>query len=202
MSAQAYPLQWPEGWPRTEPGKRKQDSAFQVNVGKAIDDLYEELGRLGAKNIVLSSNLTLNTFHRPYTKQSGISDPGIAVYFTLNGRNMVMARDAYADWRDNIRSLGLAVEAFRALHRHGGAHMMERAFAGFAALPAPGAAKSARSWREVLGFTPMDKPDKTNIEVHYRSRARDRHPDAPGGSNEAMAELNAARDAALKEIGG
>src|SRR5690554_1946551 len=113
MSAQAYPLQWPEGWPRTEPGKRKQDSAFQVNVGKAIDDLYEELGRLGAKNIVLSSNLTINTFHRPYTKQNKIEDPGIAVYFTLKDRPMVMARDAYADWRDNIRSLGLAVEAFR-----------------------------------------------------------------------------------------
>lgn len=198
MTAQAYPLQWPEGWPRTEPGKRKQDSAFQVNVGKAIDDLYEELGRLGAKNIVLSSNLTLNTFHRPYTKQSGISDPGIAVYFTLNGRNMVMARDAYADWRDNIRSLGLAVEAFRALHRHGGAHMMERAFAGFMALPAPGS-KPARGWREVLGIPDGENPTRQTITEHYRVRARNAHPDA-GGSEAAMAELNAARDQALREV--
>lgn len=197
MSAQAYPLQWPEGWPRTEPQKRRQDSAFQVNVGKAIDDLYDELAKLGAKNIVLSSNLTLNTFHRPYTKQSGIADPGIAVYFTLKDKPMVMARDAYADWRDNIRSLGLAVEAFRALHRHGGAHMMERAFTGFAALPAPGAAKS---WRVTLGIPDSEPVTRQTITEHYRVRARTAHPDL-GGSAAAMTELNAARDAALREIG-
>lgn len=197
MTAQAYPLQWPEGWPRTEPGKRKQDSAFPVNVGKAIDDLYDELARLGAKNIVLSSNLTLNTFHRPCTKQNKIEDPGIAVYFTLKDRPMVMARDAYADWRDNILSVGLAVEAFRALHRHGGAHMMERAFTGFMALPAPSAQKP---WREVLGLVGVPNPSREQVESHYRTRARKAHPDS-GGSNEAMAELNAARDAALREIG-
>lgn len=197
MSAEAYPLQWPEGWPRTEPGKRQQNSQFQVNVGKAIDELYDELGRLGAKNIVLSSNLTLNTFHRPYTKQSGISDPGIAVYFTLKGKPMVMARDAYADWRDNIRSLGLAVEAFRALHRHGGAHMMERAFSGFMALAAP--AGSKRHWKEVLGVG-LDGPvTAADIHVAYRQKARIAHPDM-GGTEEAMTELNAAKDAAMKEI--
>lgn len=196
MSAEAYPLQWPEGWPRTEPGKRQKHSQFQVQVSKAIDELYDELGRLGAKNIVLSSNLTLNTFHRPYTKQSGISDPGIAVYFTLKGKPMVMARDAYADWRDNIRSLGLAVEAFRALHRHGGAHMMERAFTGFMALAAPNA---KRPWREVLNLVEEPNPTRDQVEHHYRIRARSAHPDT-GGSNEAMAELNAAKAEALREI--
>lgn len=198
MTAQAYPLHWPEGWPRTEPGKRQQTSQFQVQVSKAIDDLYDELEKLGAKSIVLSSNLTLNTYHRPYTKQSGISDPGIAVYFTLKDRPMVMARDAFADWRDNIRSLGLAVEAFRALNRHGGAHMMERAFSGFTALAAPGA---KRAWREVLGFSePYGVITRERIEGAYRLMAQRCHPDKPGGSNEAMAELNAARDEALREI--
>lgn len=198
MTAQAYPLHWPEGWPRTEPGKRQQTSQFQVQVSKAIDDLYDELEKLGAKSIVLSSNLTLNTYHRPYTKQSGISDPGIAVYFTLKDRPMVMARDAFADWRDNIRSLGLAVEAFRALNRHGGAHMMERAFSGFTALAAPGA---KRAWREVLGFSePYGVITRDRIDGAYRLQARRCHPDT-GGSTEAMAELNAARDEAYAEIG-
>jgi hypothetical protein len=136
----------------------------------------------------------MNTFHRPYAKQGSVPDPGIAVYFTLKDRPMVMARDAYADWRDNIRSLGLAVEAFRALHRHGGAHMMERAFSGFAALPAPDA---KRPWREVLDLPGRPLPE--NIEQKYRILARQHHPDN-GGSHEAMSELNAARDAALKEV--
>jgi curved DNA-binding protein CbpA len=39
------------------------------------------------------------------------------------------------------------------------------------------------------------------IERAFRTRARKCHPDT-GGSNEAMVELNTARDQALKEIAG
>ncbi|TGR16226.1 J domain-containing protein, partial [Mesorhizobium sp. M8A.F.Ca.ET.202.01.1.1] len=35
----------------------------------------------------------------------------------------------------------------------------------------------------------------------YRRLAAQRHPDLPGGSHDAMAELNQAKEQALKEIG-
>jgi len=190
--AEAYPLHWPEGWPRTPEGKRKQSSSFQVEVGKAINELYDELERLGAKDIVLSSNLTLNTMHRPYAKQRTPDDPGIAVYFTLKEKQMVMARDGFCDWRDNIRSLGLAVEAFRALHRHGGAHMMERAFTGFAALPEPGDA-GCRSWREFLCVG--NSATIQEVETQYRHLRSKHHPDKGGDAAEFQAIQRAVEQA-------
>jgi hypothetical protein len=39
------------------------------------------------------------------------------------------------------------------------------------------------------------------IEANFKRLSRDRHPDRPGGSTDAMAELNNARETALKEIG-
>ena len=174
--AEAYPLHWPEGWPHTDVGKRKKSSSFKVNVGKAIEELYRELEQLGAKDIVLSSNLTLNALHRPYSKQRQPDDPGIAVYFTLNKKPTVMARDGFADWRDNIRSLGLAVEAIRALRRHGGAHMMDRAFTGFAALED----QSNANWRDMIVYY---GEDIKKAEAHFRRRLHSERPDRHGGQS-------------------
>ena len=89
-----------------------------------------------------------------------------------------------------MRSLGLAIEAMRQLERHGGGTMMERAFSGFAALPPP------RSCWDILGV-PVGS-SRAVIEKAFRERAPAAHPDR-GGSNADMAELNAARDRALRE---
>lgn len=189
----AYPLDWPDGWPRTPPGQREKSSPFKVTTGQAIDDLLRELELLGARNVVISSNLTLSTFGRPYASQPRQDEPGIAVYFSLAEKAMVMARDRYADWRDNIRSVGLAINALRALHRHGGAHMMERAFSGFRALPPPDHA----DWRRI--FSVDDDCDLAAATQAFRRLAKLRHPDV-GGSESAMAELNAALAAARREL--
>ena len=57
----------------------------------------------------------------------------MAVYFTLPGKPMSMARDSYWDISHNLRSsLSAAIEHLRGLERHGGAQTLERAFnAGF-----------------------------------------------------------------------
>jgi len=198
MTVEAYPLQWPEGWPRTEAWRREKNSQFKVTVGKAIEELYSELERLGAKNVVMSSNLSLTQAMRPYAKQEKINDPGIAVYFTLKGKQLVMARDLYQDWRDNIRSLGLAVDAFRSLHRHGGAHMMERAFTGFTAIEHSPSTK--RPWREVLNCA-NDERNLNAVKENYRRAASKHHEDKPGGSKEKMIEINLAWEEAQRELG-
>jgi hypothetical protein len=88
--------------------------------------------------------------------------------------------------------------------------MRDRAFRGFAALPANagpialGSGAKRNNWWDVLGlnlhrFRPPNGIVRADIETAYRALTRKRHPDA-GGSQEAMAELNAAREAALKEI--
>lgn len=211
MTAQAYPLQWPEGWPRTRDCD-KQDSKyrFKKNRGygngssfwtfaEARDALVTELERLGARNAVLSSNYELRLDGLPRGGARTPFDTGIAIYFVLKGKQMVMACDMHLRAEENMRSLALAIEAMRQLERHGGGTMMERAFTGFMALPSPGQ-KPARTWREVLNLDGVSHPTAEQIREHYRLSARSAHPDA-GGSVEAMAELNAARDAALREIG-
>ncbi len=198
MTASAYPLEWPEGWPRTHIDSRKSNSPFQTTFDRARNDLRNELKLLRAGNVVISSWLPLRNDGEPRADvaRRRIDDPGVAVYFTLRGRQMVMARDTYWSVHDNLRSICLAISHLRGLERHGGATMMERAFEGFAALPPPTGSKPARPWPEVLEI-PAEAP-VWMIEAAFKHKAKVCHPDA-GGSDAMMAELNAARDQAMKE---
>lgn len=79
----------------------------------------------------------------------------------------------------------------RAIERHGGAMILERAFSGFDQLPSP------NDWRHVLGFE--QTPTLALAKARYLELALKRHPDA-GGSNAAMSELNAAWEQAQIEL--
>ena len=178
-------LQWPAGWPRT-PKSRKQSGRRFIRFGKpvpfeyAYDTLIGELRLLGASKIVVSVD------------RYSIDD-GVAVYFRLNGTSMVMATDRFNTTQANIRSLTLAIEAMRQLERHGGSAMADRAMAGFTALPPPRSSPPRSCW-EVLGIEPAAGPEE--IERAFRAQALKHHPDR-GGSDSAMAQLNAARTEAL-----
>lgn len=102
-----------------------------------------------------------------------------------------MAIDAYTRVADNLGAIAATLEAMRAIERHGGAQILERAFAGFDALPAP------KTHWDVLGVKPG--ASKEEVQRAWRMKAAAHHPDREGGSQAAMAEVNAARDAALKE---
>lgn len=219
---QAYPLAWPQGWPRTPDHQRDTGSRFgkmqhrttehgvwrskgRLTPDAARRSLQSELERLKAKATVLSSNipLRLDGEMRADAADRRVDDPGVAIYFTLKGKQMVMAQDAFQTVAANMRSLALAIDALRALERHGGGKMMERAFAGFSALPPPAGHTPKRPWWEVLGYSanPEDRAllSVDEVKARFHTLAKRRHPDA-GGSDAEMAELNAARDEAIAEI--
>lgn len=220
----AYPLQWPEGWPRTPKGARSSGYAFKqetyktsgdhtykarvpVTFAKARERLYAELERLKASSVVVSTNHPADVRGVPVESKRRVEDDGVAVYFQYQGRQMVMACDRYDSTAANMRSLGLAIEALRQLERHGGGHMMERAFSGFSALPDHSGAPRARHWSEVLGVDPRPMANlsvgikRAMIEAAYKDAIALAHPDRDGGSVEAAQEVNAAREQALSEIG-
>lgn len=190
---QAFPLHWPEGWPRT---KTQQSSRFDVSFASARDGLLDQLRLLNARYPVISTDVELRRDGLPYANQPEPKDRGVAVYFEWKGKQHVLACDRWDKIKDNMRALEKTVEALRGIDRWGASTILERSFQAFVALPPSG----KRTWREVLGFPPQSNPDRTGIELQYRTLAKTRHPDA-GGSVEAMAELNAARDEALREIG-
>lgn len=122
----AYPLQWPEGWPRTSEYRRMNSNKFNTSFVRARDQLMSELRLLCAKSVVVSSWLGVKGNGEPYADQARrkLEDPGVAVYFFFKNRRMVMARDAYTTPHDNLRSIGLAIAHLRGLDRHGGGTMM------------------------------------------------------------------------------
>lgn len=206
-----YPLQWPVGWKRTaehrrESGrfttKRYSNRQEPVTVSEAVDRLLAELQRMAIaeRDVIISTNVEPTLSGRPRSGERKPQDPGAAVYWRDMGKDRCMAIDRYTEVAQNIAALAATIEAMRAIERHGGAAILDRAFTGFTALPPPIVAGMKRPWREVLGFPPEATVNVDMLSARYRARASQEHPDK-GGDPVKMAELNAARDEALQELG-
>lgn len=209
MNETAYPLSWPMGWKRTVVRSRARfstgkDASYTDSVGKyhrrtvqreasvndGINRLQAECDRLGARHVILSSNVELRLDGFPRSNQKEPSDPGVACYFTLNGRKTVLACDKWDRVADNIIAIAKHIEALRGQERWGVGNL-EQAFRGYQALPDPTA---PMNWRDVLGDV-----DLPTAEATFRERAKRLHPDV-GGNPIQMAELNAAISAARQEF--
>jgi hypothetical protein len=198
MTVEAYPLAWPAGKPRT-PWHKIERSRFEPgNRPQEVANVIAELGRLGARNVVVSTNLRLRNDGLPYARDRAPDDQGVAVYFDYAGGQKCFACDRWRTIEENLRAIYKSIEAIRGLERWGSKSFVDAAFTGFSALPAP-SQHAKRSWRQVLGILHDGPIDRAGIDALYRNRARERHPDM-GGSDDAMAELNAARAAAYEEI--
>jgi hypothetical protein len=191
---QAYPLSWPPGWPRHK-GPQDSDNRFRgptFQWDRVYRGLKEELRRIGATNIVISTNQPLRVDGAPYAQQRNISDTGVAVYFTRGGRPLVMAQDRFWSVIGNMRSLTMAIEGLRQMERHGGATMMERAFDGFLAIAPP-----EDCWR----ILQIDQHARVGIVTRelithaFRERAKEGY-----GHGGDMDRLVKARDEALRQI--
>ena len=202
MPVQAYPLQWPRGKARRSSSSRKPprfakkeqvrcgESSWirttDLTISEAIRRLFLEADRIGAGGVVISSNVEVRQDGLPRSGARAPDDPGVCVYFDLAGKPRAMPCDTYTTVAGNIAAIAAHIEATRAIERHGVATVVEM-FAGFTALPAPGA---ARPWWEVLGVSQSASPEQ--VDAAYRTKAKLAHPDA-GGDAGLMAEINRAR---------
>jgi hypothetical protein len=192
----AHPLQWPEGWPRTKSYKTK-DANFKrdgkrISVSEGAERVLDQLGMMGIdrQDVVVSTNIRTRLDGLPRSGEPEPQDRGAAVYWETRKRERrVMAVDRYEKVADNLAAIAATLDAMRAIERHGGAQILDRAFTGFTALPASGA---KRTWRNVMGFMPGEPVHAETLQIRYRKLANTRHPDKPGGTHDAMVELNAA----------
>lgn len=191
MSATAYPLQWPVGWERSSYQRRAR---FKVTMGKARDTLVLELTRMKATGIVISTNIELKNDGMPYANRREPADTGVAVYFTIKGKQQCIPCDRWDSIADNLHAIRLTVEALRGIERWGSGRMVDAAFTGFKALPA--ATITQPAWYVVLGCAYDEVAD--TVQSLYRQKAMVNHPDR-GGTVEAMQRLNQAYDDFKKE---
>lgn len=106
-----------------------------------------------------------------------------------SNREVVVSSDDQASVAANLRKLYLGIDAMRLNERRGLSEVMRSAYMQ---LPA-----ASDHWT-LLGLLPGSSAD--DVRRAYREQARAAHPDS-GGSDEQMAALNRARDAALRETG-
>lgn len=203
MTVESYPLHWPASWKRTAPRWRdraKFSSAAHAReyrkapatVAIATQRLQQELDRLGARSITLSSNLELRLDGMPRSNRPEPDDTGVAVYFRLDGKPIVLACDKWDRVADNIIAIAKHINALRGMDRWG-VGSLSQAFAGYTALPGP---DHKRAWWEILGVP--SSASREEIDAAYRKLARQFHPDVNPDGAAAMAEINRARDEALQ----
>lgn len=185
--AEAFPLHWPAGRQRS---KRPQPSRFddKLSIARSLDELNRCLRRLGARSIVISSNMPLRKDGLPYSGRNEPADRGVAVYFVHKGRQKAFSCDKYNSIKDNIWAIAKTIEAIRGIERWGTGDMVDSAFAGFDALPAPDQV-SRRLWHEVLNVDPSSSYE--DVSTAYRRLASAHHPDK-GGDQDRFIEIQRA----------
>lgn len=174
------------------------DAQFTTSFVNARDGLLEELERMRAVSVVLSTNVELRPDGRPYAPYARRKpdDPAVAVYFTWRGQQYAIACDCWHLVEHNLQAIRKTIEAMRGIERWGTGDMVVAAFAGFKALPEQASPSSGLTWWAVLGFSSPDV-SPTAIETAYKQLAKKYHPDVPGGSHEMMQQLNHARTLGL-----
>jgi hypothetical protein len=214
----AFPLSWPASWKRT-PDHSRARAKFntstarnqygyrgkrEVTITEAIERVLHELRGFGVsrENAIISTNLDVRLDGLPRSGQRAPDDPGAAVYWTRNAneRQRCMAIDQYDRLADNLAAIAATLGAMRAIERHGGAEILDRAFEGFAALPAAGEI-SGIGWWDVLGIA-KDAPIDA-ITASWRTLSRAYHPDTGGelASAENFSQVQGAYRAAKAERG-
>ena len=214
MTINAYPLQWPDGWPRSvehtsarfSKGERKyssqpcggswvQQKALSVidGISRVLDQL-EKLG-IDRQDAVISTNIRTRLDGLPRSGEREPDDSGVAVYWIDRDANpRVMAIDRYDRVADNLAAIAATLDALRAIERHGGGQILERAFTGFTALPSP---ESIDSWRNVLGVP--DCQSYADAKAAYKRLCTTKHPDR-GGTEAEFIRITLALTAAEEEL--
>lgn len=192
--SERYPLSWPVGVPRTPlPSRSAFDRERSLIIART--SLADELRRLGAGEITLSTNIELRQDGLPYSNRRQPEDKGAAVYFKLKGKDYCFPCDRWDRVEDNVYAIAKHIEAMRGQQRWG-VGSVEQQFRGYQALPAP---EHQKAWWEVFGCS-ADTPINV-VKDTFKRLAFAHHPDSATGNTEMMALINSAYDQFKKERG-
>jgi hypothetical protein len=243
VTAVAYPLTWPTGVARTAspapaPFHRQVTrtsgggngvpathwrSRAQPTVAETYAEVVDELKRIKAQGVIISTNIPVKNDGTPWADKRPINgDVGVAVYWSLHvsvgGRLELVPHSIQCDkWNSvaaNLHAVALSLEALRGVQRWG-AVSQHQVLRGFRALPGAAdvdAPPPRRSWREVLevpegGWTAQAPAEAVLAfaKAQYKTMSARMHPDraAPDDRDEATrrySEVNEAMEEAEREL--
>lgn len=199
----SLPLTWPQGWNRTPANSRELGRyGCKVSFAVARNSVIDELVVFGVleRDIILSTNIPVKRDGFPYANHREPEDSGVAVYWIdPDGTSRVMACDSWRTVRENLRALSTAIKALRTIRNSKAGEVLERAYAGFKALPQT---SSDSHWKVVLELqdTPNEEITRKVLRVAFAVAISEAHPDL-GGNQDDASRVNAAHVAAKAELG-
>lgn len=212
MGVRFRPLRW-EG-ASTPAGARRSRWTFKAPWSSTLELLDRELGYLDARDVVIEADFTevdirLDGWPRANARQP--QHPGVRVAFDSKHGALVYATDTCAFWQHNLRSVGLGLEALRAVDRYGVTSSGEqyrgwRQIGAGSAIEVPPFTTAADAWRHLQMEAAVPASDVTHLpgevsaatvqRVTRRAQAAS-HPDR-GGDPEAFRLVQAATELVLK----
>ncbi len=207
-------LLWPLSKTRTPEHKREEarfgrqrdagvgnwKSRDRLTVHQAIRRLAPEISRFDGTDMRVSSDIaTRKSDGMPISSAREPEDPGVAVYFRLNGKPKVLACDRFKRLADNIAAVAAHIDKIRAIDRYGVLELDE-VMPDYKALPAT--VTPAPSWQSVLGVGRGASLEQ--VTAAYKAKIRAVHPDRNDAPNaeEQFALVRGAYKQAKAELEG
>ncbi|WP_254544135.1 J domain-containing protein [Halomarina pelagica] len=187
-------LDWPAGFDRTPAKERTRNNRYEATLRQSIDDLGDELARVGVDDWRLSTGAQHQTRNPnlPYA-DANPDDPGAVVRWSMDGEQYAVACDAYSRLRDNVRTLYLYVREKRKMEQRP-VRTGESEFANARLPSGDDVVATEPAPHEVLEVTPDADPEA--VRAAYRERVKEVHPDR-GGSTEAFQRVRSAKEVLL-----
>ncbi len=177
----AFPLSWPENWPRAK--SRSRSKFGNHSVAQCATAIESEIRMLGARDLIISSNLRARLAGMPTLEGR---DPGVAIYFKFKEKLCVLACDSWNLPYENLWAIAKHIEALRGQGRWC-VGSLEQAFRGYTAIPEK--TGGPLPWWQVLGLE--QTASQADIKAAYRELAKKAHPDT-GGTHELFTQLQEA----------
>lgn len=142
-------------WPYSETRERRGPQTFKAGWQSTLELLDRELRLLRATEVVLGVGMREQDIRMdgwPRSNARAPSHPGVEISFNSPHGRLVYATDSCVYWQHNVRSIGLGLEALRAVDRFGITRRGEQ-YAGWKQLasgesPKPSASRGERLVRE------------------------------------------------------
>ncbi|WP_419729198.1 hypothetical protein [Lichenicola sp.] len=191
-------ISWPEGVELVPVDQRIGRRGSTIDLMQALETIARAVAAIGGEELYLSSNLRITKAGSPALNQNinNIADSEVVIYFLRNDEWTALPSSRYKTVTNNISAIADHIEATRTIARHGVMSLDQIYSVNVLRLCTPG----ERDWREVLGFKRDEPVDLKVLKMRRNDLARKHHPDLHSMVSTQMAEVNAAFDAARREI--